>query len=395
MNGPQHPEMWIYIDESGDPNAEVKVGDSQHFHVGMLSVIAPITREPIDRALGELLRDEDSKGNTEDQSCLERKYFHASKDSKNAHSAICREVAKLRPAEFEFFSFDKAVSKPDDSMLDSSSEFHRRMVELVVAKVTGNRILRVNLSIAERSTFPPGISDLWTEQFVLKVTCSAADMPQIPCCFPKLDVTIVPGSDPGVQMADFLLWAALRQYGPASIRGDEWAKRAGLHFDTCFQEDNGSLGGHEFHINEPIPAFHELAVPGEYVKAPKEKPTINELANYLAWSEANIQHLAKNGVPEHASHMLPEIQSLSANLRDEHLSIDTIHKMTGLSIRLIDTVPLYDPKNRDEVNFATDAKKMLGVVFLRHEIRWMSIAHWWRGIRVSIARTNPVKLGWT
>lgn len=390
-----YPEIWIYVDESGDPEVGVRGGDSRYFSIGMLSVQTPILREPIARALDGLRADAEAQTNHNDGKCLDRGYFHASLDSKNAHSHICMEVAKLRPAEFRFLSFDKADAQSSESFLSTSTGFHKHMVELVAAKTAGNRIRRINLCVAERQTFPDGVADFWRDEFLRKMTISAAELPQVPCCFPELRVQIVGGDDPGIQMADFLLWAALRRHGPAPSSRCKWCERVKLVFDTAWSEVDGPLRGVELHLNETIPAFNETAFPDTHIKAPDEPASRTALAESFAWAEAKIQCLVRHGLPDHVSHMAGEVTRVAELLRSPAISLETVQQMASLALRLIDTVPFYEPTNKEEVHFAIDAKKMLGIILLGREIRWFSIASWWREARVDLAREQPHFLGWT
>ena len=81
-------KLFLWIDESGDPNVEATSGESGQFSVGMLVRKKPITQEIIGRALNRLRQDEDSSENQQDQKTLARRYFHASEDSKNAYGEV-------------------------------------------------------------------------------------------------------------------------------------------------------------------------------------------------------------------------------------------------------------------------------------------------------------------
>ena len=194
-------------------------------------------------------------------------------------------------------------------------------------------------------------------------------------------------------MADFLLWAALRSYGPRKIEADPWASRANLRFDTSFQEVDGAFGGHEFHINKPVPAFRRLPSGVSPKRPPREDVTTTELCAYFVWAEANIQRLAREGSPAHIVHMDQEIRQVAELLKGSRLSLDAVRQLCSLGIRLADTVPLYEPEDPDQVQSAVDAKKMLGVVFLQRDVRWQRIASWWRDVRDQLDDDNPGLLG--
>jgi hypothetical protein len=389
------PELWIFVDESGDPSVLAKMGDSQFFHVGMVTLLSCPGQHLVDSAIADLRNDPDALKNKKDQKCLVRGYFHASVDSKNAHSHWCRAINSLSPLDFEFFTFDKQEIIGGKSLFSSDGVFHRHMIELLATKTTGQRVIRVTLRIAARGgSFPSGIEKEWMRQFIEKVTLSAAEIPHIPTFFPNLEVIVVQGKEPGVQIADFLLWAALRKWGPNPVTGCKWADYVGLTNKAAWRQIEGPLGAKEFYINAPIPVYSELLIDVENIKAPEDAPSLECMARYFAYAEANIQHLAQNGLPLHANHMETEVEDLAKILKRSKISGYDVHKLCEVSLRLIDTVPLYNPKNMQDTHFVIDAKKIFGIVYMRKEIRWFGITTWWKDVREKIAQERPALIGW-
>src|SRR4051812_26671280 len=84
-------EAWVYIDESQSPHA-AGVDEGQPFWLGALITAFPIEQKLIAEALDKLRADPDAAGNVHDIATLSRGYFHASDDSKNAHSWICQAI---------------------------------------------------------------------------------------------------------------------------------------------------------------------------------------------------------------------------------------------------------------------------------------------------------------
>lgn len=370
-------EIWIYVDESGDPALSARSGESRYFSLGALTVQTPITEEPINRALDKLHEDPDAQANTCDQKSLQRGYFHASFDSKNAHSHICKEIAELCPADFQFQRFDKTKVSQGRLFRSTSASFHKDMVNLVATKVSGKRIQRVNFCVAERQTFPQGVADYWKEQFLERLTVSTAELPQVPCYFPKLHVRTVPGDHPGIQAADFLLWAVSRKYGNRYDR--VWYDRVGLKVESTSSESHGPFYEANLQLNNPISESPASSlVPLEYIKAPKNNPSKEELIRYFQWAKDKIQELAQKGLPTHASHLTDEVNEVANLLGYFTILPTTIKHVTSLALRLADTVPLYEPTNKQEVHFSIDAKKWLGLVYLGQEMNWVEISTLWQ-----------------
>jgi hypothetical protein len=384
------PEMWIYIDESGNPCPTGSSEKLRHFSVGMLTVLDEISAEPIHRALEALRNDPNGQEEKKDRRTLERGWFHASKDSKNGHSSICKEASRLCPAEFEVLCFDKSGidrNKPDSM---SPAQFHAAMVKLVFQRVFMNRIVRVILVVAGRGTLAQTGASVWKETLIREMVFHAAQHPSIPCCFPEVIVRVEESKTPGIQMVDFLLWAAMRANRLTTDRECQWADRAMLRQISKYQ-DGPFLNVH-YYINEKIPSMITLPRPDTRCETDDVDFSMPELEACLAWTEANIHQLVRLEPSGDTLLEAGEVKSMALRLRSGSLSLEDLRAMARLGIMLIDTVPFYDDRVSEDVRLAIRTKQALHFLMV-NKPRGRQIAEWWISKRGSILAEDPAFLG--
>lgn len=214
------PEAWVYIDESQAPSSE-GCEHGQPFWVAALSVEQPIPASLADEALACLAGDPDAIQNQHDIRTLDRGYFHASLDSRNAHSHLCTAIRNSRMnAKFRAFLwyFDR-----EGGSSRNGSRLHRLGVlgsavatldldydaaHLIVAKREGS------FDQEDANQWPAYCEDnLVTE--AIRHGCRPVN--RIPV------VELVEASTPGIQVCDFILWAAQRR----SRGRPDWSTRLG------------------------------------------------------------------------------------------------------------------------------------------------------------------------
>ena len=142
-------EWYIYIDESGDPNPQIVEGSEAIFSAGMLLTTSEVVQSQINEALGKLKNDSDFDDDL-DTNTLDRGYFHASFDSKNAHSYICRVASSVNPALLEVFRFDRTSEGYRQRSDETARTRHVNFVNLLICRSSTSRIDKVNVFIAER-----------------------------------------------------------------------------------------------------------------------------------------------------------------------------------------------------------------------------------------------------
>ena len=231
-------DAWIYVDESQGPSA-LGTEAGRPFWLAALILNSPIDQDLTDAALDRLRSDPDAAGNTHDQTTLARGFFHASEDSKNAHSALCREIVERGLA----------------ASFDSSQWFFSRDEE----GIEGARLHRLSVALSAMSAFQSDYDCLhvavarregsFVEQDIPKFLEFVRDagfhnveqMPHRGTRFAAIDFQLVDGKHPGVQVCDLVLWA-IQRANPVKLNhtGDKtWLERLGIFIWAQGGEEDG------------------------------------------------------------------------------------------------------------------------------------------------------------
>ncbi|MGD2089325.1 MAG: hypothetical protein PVH61_24330 [Candidatus Aminicenantes bacterium] len=139
-------ELFIYIDESGTPS----FSDNEAFSLGALISPKKIPNKIIRDALDKLENDKDL--NKKDRETINRGFFHASFDSKNAHSYICEGISKIAyPCTFSVEILKKANTvDANKEGLQTNSKMHRHVFSLIAVHFLLSKIDKLCFFVAER-----------------------------------------------------------------------------------------------------------------------------------------------------------------------------------------------------------------------------------------------------
>jgi hypothetical protein len=140
-------DAWVYIDESQGPAADA-VDPGKPFRVGALVLEREVPADIINGALGELAADPDAQGNAADQETLRRGHFHASFDSKNAHSWLSRAIVAAG-LDGEFSDMQWHFGRKDSEKY-GPSELHPLMNLLSALSAVQDDYDAVHLVVAKR-----------------------------------------------------------------------------------------------------------------------------------------------------------------------------------------------------------------------------------------------------
>lgn len=208
---------------------------------------------------------------------------------------------------------------------------------------------------------------------------SSIQTPNIPICLPELDIVISNGSDPGIQVCDFLLWAVQRDV----FRGDStWVRRSKLFMHSAYRIEANPLSGNEYYLNNMI--HDDLLVSIEQIP----EPSVLEQhwnQNGISIGMVNIElqlrglgaqnHLVKN------SRLRNRLLSLIPKLKEVKLHNDSIIEMAKLYLLLADQAPLYDIKKPDEIILAYHYKKICSKTADLHNLDSFRFCQHWRLVR--------------
>lgn len=214
-------EIHVFIDETGNPNISSQKGAEKYFGIGSAIFETPVTTEQITQALDKLAATENLEKS--DKKTVQRGYFSAKKDGPEAHSQITQLINTLN-LDFKFTRVDKTQLRGPDLKM-SESEFHKHMTQLCTVIGARKKIDRMFVHVAERSKSFGNYPQLqWTNILYDAILRSVTITPLISFIFPQINLLVVSGADPGIQITDFLLWACRRKYINPDV--DEiWYKR--------------------------------------------------------------------------------------------------------------------------------------------------------------------------
>jgi len=378
-------ELFLYIDESGSPSLSDTIDRNVNFYVGMCMMTEEVHQEFIDDAITKLRCESDNT--PADIQCLNRGYFHASEDGPNAHSFLCRKISTIPNLDFSYEKVDKVfLSDIERPLAQSESRLHQFMASLATVVVSHAKVDCAHIYLAQRQgSMPINVSVSWHSQFVDRLIKGAVALPQIPFYLPKLEIMVVGANNPGVQICDFLLWAAIRKY-EENIRCT-WADRVGLREAASSRSKGDPFSRKMYSVNAPID--YPLAnVDLDLVQNPFLPIDNDRLLELLTFAEKTVHHYARVGLPQHAAHLLDEIERVATAHRAATISPEDFRQLARIFIIMADTVPVYNMQSADEINRTIQAKYYLGVVYKGEEIRWFWITRWWLGVRQQLLARN-------
>lgn len=191
--------MFVYLDET-------EFGDGKYSGYACLITPSRIQRDVIDEALENLRNDPDrfaAQQKPMDDRTLDRQFFHAADDSKNAHSHLCRAIYNHVKGNFKthIFHTKKHTFTTKEDLYDLASKLAVIGLFSHAVELTFIFEQRDNLNVGKLlSKWWP---DLW---FDLARNSYAA--PFIVKYYPKVTFEIGTKSEPGLQVVDFMLWAS-------------------------------------------------------------------------------------------------------------------------------------------------------------------------------------------
>lgn len=368
-------DAWVYVDESQSPYA-TGTDSGQPFSVAALITESPIPASLVDDALAALRSDPDAANNPHDQATLRRGYFHASEDSKNAHSALCRAIANsgiVASLDVSLWHFDRK-----DGSERSGTALHRVSVLLSALGVLQDDYDAVHFVAALRDkTFDANVAAQFPNYIREQMLHSAASMPQLHARFPRISMRATDGSDPGVQVCDFVLWAVQRaRLDRLTPKGnDDWVKRLGLRLfaaggveDAAGQHLDGELGtGCDRSIlmpeDAPIPRAYSDLGNRDLWDATREIAIDVHRAALIARDHPRIGHLVDT--LESASARC----DIAASVPFEEL-LQIITDLMEAFLLVCDTLPVYDVTHGAEWTRATE-KRIVAGAMLSGENVWL------------------------
>lgn len=372
-------EIFIYVDEFGNPNIKNFKGDDNNrfFQVGAAVLSHEVKQEVIDRAMSELRKVDSSMLTKYDLETLERGYFHTSDDGPYAKSKLMDEANKFS-IEFYVNKYDK--QKHFDLGLPPLKEkdLHFQLVHLSSVIGLNYGVKKINLFVAQRNkSFPLGSEQKWISSFYHELINSSAQNPALKTPFPELNVSIVNGQHPGVQISDLLLWATNRKNRTTSPK-DDWYKRIRIGSSTNAIIPNDPLSMNDFYVNKHISKNTNDIVygmtPSELDKF-EETLNINKFHSLLMWIEDVVLKNYENKDVDYLNSYIKKAVYLIQS--PDILSLEELKTICIAFLMLFDTIKITDALNNDDLKLALIAKRYAVTILAGRDIRWFKIASEW------------------
>lgn len=328
---------------------------------GVLISRKPITDIVIKEALTNLNNDVD-KVSTDFQT-LKRGYFHASEDSKNAHSHLCASINKHISGYFRYAYFDKQLARSLDKNR-TNENINRLILKLASLDFFHGKINKVYYTTENRYRFGETDSKRWLSDFFYTMDRLAYDQPTYKTHYPSFELICSDKNNAGLQVVDFILWALNRsKRKPANII---WKERLNLRLYASFSEDEGAQSGGKYYINDKPEIRKEDNYPFEFDILPESQKEFFE--SYLT-IENTVRQLCKIDLPvslEHLNEIVYSVREIFEYNKD--LTEKSLALIASIYIRYFDTLPIYqDLSDTDAKTWChiLRAKKIAGLILRR------------------------------
>jgi hypothetical protein len=174
---------------------------------GVLITNDEISEIVIKEALTELA--EYNNKTAKDLLTLKRGYFHASEDSKDAHSFLCKSINKYVSGKFRFSYYNKQKrTRFEKGETDESVK--RLTLQLASLEFFYHKLNKVVLNIETRNGFNKTEAVIWQKRIYNMLDALAYDQPSFLTFYPAMEIKAENKQNAGIQVVDFLLWAVNR-----------------------------------------------------------------------------------------------------------------------------------------------------------------------------------------
>lgn len=341
---------YIYLDETTFSVPDARIG------YGTLITDTEISQEIINDALTQLEKDPDRHIPPQlkiDDATLERGFFHASEDSKNAHSHLCVAINNNVNGYFSSNYFDNEVfilnGKPTNYVYEISSSLS------IISGLSTTSAVKVIFE--ERSGLNLPNIKKWFQKLETELLMSIYEQPYIPCFFPKVYFEIQSKSNPGLQCVDFLLWTVNRHNN-----GDKkWLSRINTSFMLEQGRDKKEWGALNFNVNErpkEEDVFYQIQ---DFPQNPDEKINDNKLYNFLLHAVKIIEYIDRFGLPNELSHLEKEIKEVAKNKKNLNAA-DYVRNLSSIYLKVFDSCHLItEEASEKDKEFLLLSKKYLAL----------------------------------
>lgn len=327
--------LYFYADET---EFELDNHDGQPINLYGYGVL--ITRYRVEEtdviveALHQLRQDPDihkKPFSNADYQNIDRGYFHACEDSKNAHSHLCTTIRKYIQGKFRYEYDEK--SKFSDILTRTCLEltYKNEPIEIV---------------FEGREDFQEFHVKEWIENFYRCIETILVQPPDIPAYFPDITTKVSNKKNAGLKVADFILWAINRT--KKKNPDPKWYNRLEFTFisDGKFNIKDKLYTGGQCLLKEGLERkYPNFRYPASYLNFQKLPNSFLDLLDLYLFIEYQLLKVNCTAIPTHILHLRDDLINAVINFdfpnqfNQEHQKI--IQKVASIYIRLFDTLPVY------------------------------------------------------
>lgn len=325
-------KLYCYCDE-----AQFDGEKGTTYGVGALLTDTPVEARVTESAL-EALRAY-PQADEWDLRTVQRGYFHASEDSKIAHSVICSSINTTVTGNFLYQHTRDGPSLLVQHPSRPTQETHYATTLSGIVVQASQHAHDLELIVEDR----PGLQQQQVEAEVERVyrlrEAFAARQPNVPLLFPRCSVRIASKFEPGLQVVDFLLWSTNRLHRKEPDR--TWFDRlerekAHLTVRHPGTPEESGLFSMKNSVYRVICDYPMEALP---VDIPQ---TAGGVCAALSLVERIVARYARRDLPDHLDNLTPRLEALTEGLRhDTRMTATQLEEVCSLFIRLFDTAPVH------------------------------------------------------
>ncbi len=224
---------------------------------------------------------------------------------------------------------------------------------------------------------------------------TAYEMTMLRTFYPRIDVAVEGKKNPGLQIADFLLWCLVqREFRPSATKKGEWGDWCGLfcwanpgipeaeaRWFHCTVNDGAPADGYDADFLLPYPVgINDIGVAAS--------------PDLYALGERTLRLYATGLLPAHAEHLRADLVRVVGRLDGEDVGPQHVRDVATQFLRLFDTVPIYrDIADADPVWLSLMRAKRFFAFALREILLYGGLSDFFAAARRDYLRDDPSALG--
>lgn len=347
--------MFVYLDET-------EFGEGAFSGYASLITEERIGQHVIEEALENLRIDTDRflmPQKAMDDRTLERGYFHAADDSKNAHSHLCNAINKHIVGNFKSHIFHARKHS-----FSGVEEIYNLASKLAVVGLFSKARELTFIFEGRNGLSVQALLEMWWPDLWKGLSQNCFSAPFIVKYYPDVKFEISEKSNPGSQVVDFMLWSSQRA---AYAKDPKWYDRLHGWAKSSTTTVDGGWDGHS--ITRIIPEDLSLKRYDieDFLRATPLLGLDNDLPTILinVQKVINISQSAPNR--SYVNHFISDVDFLVRNRRTQH-GVEFIVKMADCFIKLFDNITLISNETPTaEKTFWLMARKCMALT-LRDEL---------------------------